>query len=311
MPSPNVLTIGDATLDTFLNIHEATVECDVQKKNCRLCFSYAEKIPIHESIQSAGGNAINVAIGLSKLGINTAVRSELGKDNNGNLVVEALKQANVTTTELLRSSQFQTRYSVILNFKGERTILGYHPPHQYHPLKLKGKYSWIYYSSLGPTFEIIQSSLIALLKKNPTIRLIFNPGSYQLKEKIEEVKKILFYVDILIVNREEAELLVGKNKDTTVLLEKLLKAGPELVAITDGAHGACAATAEQFISVPAQPIKPISTTGAGDAFSSGFVAALIKQKNLKTALEWGIKNSSGVIRHFGAQTGLLGQKELR
>jgi len=311
MARSTVLTIGDATLDTFLNIHEATVECDVQKKNCRLCFSYAEKIPIHESIQSAGGNAINVAVGLAKLGIKTSVRSELGKDNNGKLVIEALKKAGVDNRELIINQKNQTRYSVILNFKGERTILSFHPPHHYQPLKLKNNYPWIYYSSLGPTFETIQVSLINWLKKNPTTRLVYNPGSYQLKEKINEVKKMLFYTDILIVNREEAELLAGKNKDIKVLLEKLLKAGPSTVAITDGPRGACAATAEEFVTTPALPIKPTSTTGAGDAFSSGFLAALILQKNLKTALTWGIKNSSGVIQHFGAQTGLLNKNQLR
>lgn len=309
--SPKVLTIGDATLDTFLNIHEAVVECDVQKKNCRLCFSYAEKIPIHESIQAPGGNAINVAVGLAKLGLNVAVRSEIGKDTNGNLIVETLKKSKISTAELLREAKAQTRYSVILNFKGERTILGYHPEHTYKPLKLKTKYNWIYYSSLGPTFEIIQTSLISWLKKNPTTKLVFNPGSYQLNEKPEEVKAMLFYTDILIVNRQEAEQLVGKNKDLKILAEQLLKAGPEIVAITDGPNGAYTATAEEFFFIPSLPIKPVSTTGAGDAFSSGFIAALIKNKSLKNALNWGIQNSSSVIQHFGAQVGLLSAKDLK
>ena len=308
---PRVLTIGDATLDTFLNIHDATVECDLSKKSCRLCFSYAEKIPIHESIQAPGGNAVNVAVGLTKLGLNVAVRSEIGKDTNGNVILETLKKAKIQTVELLRDPKAQTRYSVILNFKGERTILGYHPEHKYKALKLKAKYNWIYYSSLGPTFETIQNSLITWLKKNPEAKLVFNPGSYQLKEKLVEVQKMLFYTDILIVNREEAEQLVGKDKDIKLLAEKLLKAGPEIVAITDGPCGAYAATAEEFLFAPPMPIKPISTTGAGDAFSSGFMAALIKNKKIKDALMWGIFNSSSVIQHFGAQTGLLSSRDLK
>ena len=310
MPA-KVLTIGDATLDTFLNIHDAVVECDVQKKNCRLCFSYAEKIPIHESIQAPGGNAVNVAVGLAKLGLNVAVRSEIGKDNNGNIIFDTLKKAKINTNELLRDSKIQTRYSVILNFKGERTILGYHPEHKYKPLKLKTKYNWVYYSSLGPTFEIVQNSLITWLKKNPETRLVFNPGSYPLKEKLDEVKAMLFYTDVLIVNREEAELLVGKNKDIKILAEQLLKSGPEIVAITDGPRGAYAATAEEFLFAAPLPVKPVSVTGAGDAFSSGFMAALIKNKSLKNALHWGIQNSSSVIQHFGAQTGLLSSKDLK
>lgn len=311
MATSKVLTIGDATLDTFLNIHEATVECDLQKKNCRLCFSYAEKIPIHESIQSAGGNAINVAVGLAKLGIKTAVASELGTDTNGNLIVEALKKAKVSDQELTRNSKTQTRYSVILNFKGERTILGYHPKHTYRSLKLKSNYDWVYYSSLGPTFEVIQTSLINWLKKNKQTKLIMNPGSYQLKEKMSEIKKILPRVNVLIVNREEAEQIVGKNPNPEILAKKLIAGGPQIVAITDGARGAYAATAHGFYFAPPLPVKPVSSTGAGDAFSAGFIAALVKEKNLTTALQWGIKNSSSVIKYFGAQTGLLSTKDLK
>ncbi len=311
MAISKILTIGDATLDTFLNIHDATVECDVNKKNCRLCFSYAQKIPIHESIQTPGGNAINVAVGLAKLGLKVSVRSEIGQDNNGNLILETLKKAKIDTSELVRDFKAQTRYSIILNFKGERTILSYHPPHVYRPLKLKTKYNWIYYSSLGPTFEIIQKSLIAWLKNNPQTKLVFNPGSYQLKEKIDEVKKILSYTKILIVNRTEAEQLVGKNKDIKILAAKLLKFGPQIIAITDGPQGAYAISTDEFLYTPALPVKKISTTGAGDAFSSGFIAALDKNKSLKNALAWGIQNSSSVIQHFGAQTGLLSSKDLK
>ncbi len=307
----SVLTIGDATLDTFLNIHDATVQCDLQKKNCQLCFSYAEKIPIHESIQSAGGNAINVAVGLSKLGVKTAVASEIGQDNNGNLIVEALKKTKVSDREIKRDKKTSTRYSVILNFKGERTILGFHPPHTYKPLNLKNNYDWIYYSSLGPSFETIQVSLKKYLAKHKKATLVMNPGSYQLKEKLPEVKKILPLTNVLIVNREEAETLVGKTKDTEQLAKKLLNTGPQIVAITDGARGAYAATTHGFYFAPPLPIKPISTTGAGDAFSSGFLAALVKGKDLKNALHWGIKNSSSVIQHFGAQTGLLSVKDLK
>lgn len=302
--SASILTIGDATIDTFLNIHEASVQCDVKKKHCQLCFSYAEKIPIHESIQAAGGNATNVAVGLARLGLKSTIHSEIGADLNGQLVVSALTAAKVNTVELVQSPKTQTRYSVILNFRGERTILSYHPKHVYKPLTLKKKYDWIYYTSLGPTFETIQKSLITYLKKHKT-PLIVNPGSYQLKEKLTEFKKILPFTAVLIVNREEAEILAGKTKDSQVLAQKLLTLGPTIVAITDSSRGAAVATAQEYFSAPATKAKVVSTTGAGDAFASGFVAALAQKRNLKTALQWGIKNSGSVVQHFGAQTGLL------
>lgn len=301
----SVITIGDATLDTFLNIHEATVSCDINKKNCQLCFNYAEKIPINESAQSVGGNAANVAVGLTKLGLSTAIVTELGDDSNGNTIQETLLRAKVDGQFIKKIKKSKSRYSVILTFKGERTILAYHPPHTYHKPKISASCDWLYYTSLGKTFEVVHNEIIKYLQKNPQTKLALNPGSFQLRDGLTEIKKILARVHFLIVNREEAERIVEKNKEIKKLLEKLSALGPKIVVITDGQNGAYATDGTQNYFQPIIQTKVVSKTGAGDAFATGVLGALIKNHNLETALKWGAANSFGVVQHYGAQAGLL------
>jgi ribokinase len=305
----SVITVGDATLDTFLDIHEATVTCDINKKNCRLCFNYAEKIPIKKSAQSVGGNAANVAAGLAKLAVKTAIVTELGDDSNGQLIFETLKYAGVKTSFVKKIKKTQSRYSVIMTFQGERTILAYHPPHTYHKPHITAHCDWLYYTSMGKTFETVHAAVQSYLKKNPNTFLALNPGSYQLREGLKEIKEILPRVNFLIVNREEAERIVGKRLLTTNTIEKLLyklhAQGPQLVVITDGHNGAYAFDGKKHYFQPIIPAMVVSKTGAGDAFAAGMLAALIKKYPLKGALRWGALNAAGVVQHFGAQTGLL------
>jgi sugar/nucleoside kinase (ribokinase family) len=58
------------------------------------------------------------------------------------------------------------------------------------------------------------------------------------------------------------------------------------------------------------PKPPFERTGAGDAFTSTFVAALIKGSNIEGALQWAPINSMSVVQYVGAQEGLLNQRQM-
>ena len=76
----DLITIGDSTIDTFIKIHDATVECDINKKNCKICIKYGDKIPVDSISHSAAGNALNVAVRGQKLGLKCAIYTNLGGD---------------------------------------------------------------------------------------------------------------------------------------------------------------------------------------------------------------------------------------
>lgn len=300
----DVITIGDATFDTFFVIDDDSPQCHLNRDKTQLCLNYADKISLTTSGQSAGGNAANVAVGLKKLGLKTAIVTELGDDIAGLAVEDQLKNTGVDTRFVRRHKNHQTRFSVVLNYRSERTILSYHANRRYL-LPTLPPTPWIYYTSLGKTFEHLQEKLIGLKKRKPTIKIAVNPGSYQLRYGMEHFKKIIRYAEVLFVNKEEAARIVGKRLTPKALVSSLRRLGPKVVVITDGTRGSWAFDGTDAYSLPVFPIVPIAKTGAGDAYASGFLAAHILGKSTEEAMLWGTANAGGVIQKIGAQHGLL------
>mgnify|MGYP003971811587 CR=1 FL=1 len=298
----DVITIGDATMDTFLVIQDNNASCSLQKKKRLLCFHYADKIPISKAVQSVGGGAANVATACAKLGLNSALISTLGDDVNGHAILSALKDADVTTKYIRVEKDKETRYAVVLNYHSERTILSHHSNRTYTFPRCSTP-SWFYYSSLGGNYVSFQKKFISFLKKNKKTKVAMNPGSYQLKYHMNAVRDMLLYTDLLFINKEEAMCIVGKRMQIKPLLKTLQKKVP-LVVITDSTRGSYSYDGQHVFHMPVYPITPLARTGAGDAYASGFLGAIAKKKNVYEAMMWGTANASGVITKFGAQEGL-------
>ncbi len=311
----NLITIGDIVIDTHIQIDEASLECSLKEKPCQLCLEYASKIPIKDSFQSLGGNAANVAVGAVKLGMETAIISAIGDDSNGQLAIAELNKFGVNTDLVSKESKNQTRYSVILNFKGERTILSYHGQKKYIWPKNMPETAWIYYTGLSQGSEKLQKQLIDFLTKHQTINTAYNPGSYQLKYELASVKEMVRQTDILILNLQEAEKILKttlkKEKTISAIIHKLITLGAKEVVITDGQNGAYVGDINEIWHMESFPVKVVAKTGAGDAFSSGYVAGRHHGYNKPQSLAWGIANSCGVIAKTGAQNGLLDQKQIK
>lgn len=307
----DIITLGDCTIDTFIIIDndEAKLQCNLKNEECQLCLNFADKIPIKDTHQSVGGNAANVAVGCQKLNLNTAIVTELGDDLNGFTIQQDLLNAKVNTNLLKISSNRETRYAVVLNYKGERTVLSYFGKFKYSNIKLP-KTNWLYYTSLGYSFEKIQDDLIKYLKKNPQTKLALNPGSYQIKNNIFKLKQILPYTNLIFVNKEEGAKLTTGKKDIKTIIKTLHKAGIKTAVVTDGTKGAYASDGKQIYFMKPYPIKAIDKTGAGDAFASGFISAFINKKNIDEAMQWGTSNAGSVIQKIGAEAGLLNKLQI-
>ena len=107
-------------------------------------------------------------------------------------------------------------------------------------------------------------------------------------------------VDILFGNEEEVRHLTGCG-DFTQCVEALSKHVATLV-ITRGAHGAVAVERDYIVEVPATPVERIvDTTGAGDLFAAGFLAARCRGRPLRGCLETGSIAAAEIISHFGAR----------
>ena len=315
MDNFDLLSIGDASIDTFMTPLESKTLCSIDKKQCLIAFNYGDKIPVKNLEFSIGGNAANNAVGTKRLGINTSIVITLGQDSVGEMIVTRLKNEGVDPTYIIEQPGTTSNYSTIINYSGERTIFVYHAPRSYEfPVQLP-LVPWVYLTSMGESFRPFYNHMTEWLTQNPSVKLAFNPGSWQLREGYDSIKDVITRTHITFVNREEAEKLTNfgesaaKDRELLVALNKL---GPKICVITDGANGAIAYDSinGKFMKVGVLPVDAYERTGAGDAFGSGCLSALIHGKNLDEALLWGTCNSASVIGYTGSQKGLLKLTEM-
>jgi sugar/nucleoside kinase (ribokinase family) len=307
----DLFCIGDVTIDIFLEIEErqANVFCDLDQKNCKLSLNYADKIPVKKIYRTyAAGNAANVAIGGSRLGLKTGLYSVLGDDEDGKKILRTLKKEKVSTTSLIFEKNSSNNLSVILGYRGERTILSFHQERIYSFPQIP-ETRWLYFTSMAPRHEIFYKELPNFIEKRK-VKLAFNPGSYQLSQGLKILRALLRQTTVLILNREEAEFLFGVQKDIKTLLKKILDEGPQLAVLTDGERGSWANDGSKIYFLPSSGTLPVDKTGAGDSYTAGFLAALLYNKEIPEAMRWGTLNASSVISQIGTHNGLLKRAEL-
>lgn len=311
----DIITFGSATIDAFAKTKTETIS--IKNNNSTeefIAYLNGSKILIEELDFQIGGGGTNTAVGFSKLGLNTAFCGVIGKCKHKHQIIEQLEKEKIDFIGIEKEGQ--TGYSIILDsYVDDRTILTYKGVNdllEYKKIdktKLKAKY--FYFSSLmGKSFETFVK-LTKYAKKNK-IKVAFNPSSYIAKKGITYLKVPLKNTDILIFNLEEARLLT-KEKDLEIkkLIKKISSYGPKIVIITNGKNGTYVfdKKSEKIYFGPSKKMKVKETTGAGDAFSSGFVSGMILKNDVKFSLNLGIANAQSVIKKIGAKNNLLTLKK--
>lgn len=304
----DIVCVGNAKIDTFLTLHETNTHLRLIKETNELAIKFGEKIAVEKAEILLGGNAANVAVGTSRLGLETALVAEIGKDEFAQKIISTLSKENVNTEKVLQEEGQQSSFSTIINFKNERTIFSEHVKrdHDFSFENLSTK--WVYLTSLGNNWNNAYAKTVNFVKEIKS-NLAFNPGTLQIESGKNSIENVLSATSLLFVNRDEAEDLLESphgQKNINDLAIGLQKLGPKIVIITDGQNGSFALDEKgNMLEKNSLNIQVVEKTGAGDAYSSGFLAALIHDKSIEESMEWGTRNSASVIGKIGGQEGLL------
>lgn len=300
--------------DAFIRLKDAHVYCDIDKEKCQICMRFGDKIP-YENVYviPAVGNSANAAVSAARLGLSSALYTNIGDDIYGQECVDALKNEKVSTEFVIKQKGKHTNYHYVLWFEDDRTILIKHQEYNYK-LPDIDQPKWIYFSSMGSNSLPFHEELEKYLTLNDSkIKLAFQPGTYQIKFGKDELSYFYGRADVVFVNKDEAQrILEISESDIKILLEEMRKLGPKVVVITDGPKGAYSYDGEEMLFMRAypDPKPPYERTGAGDAFSSTFTAALALGKSVREALMWSPINSMSVVQDIGARAGLLTREKL-
>ena len=311
----DLITIGVVMKDIFVFPAEDEMEKPINRSAIErpvhgekfLLFEFGDKISVTDIHHDIGGTACNVAVGLAKLGLKTSVISTIGRDNEGQEILQSLKKSKVDTSKLVISKDKKTSFSIVISYQGERSILVFHsfkPEDIVLPANLNT--DWIFVGPLGEGYKSFYTKITALAAEK-NINIALNPGSVQIKDGLNVLGGLLRVTKVLFVNKEEGQQLAGISGVANIreIITVLKKTGVPIVVVTDGGKGAYAATNDDFFKIGPYPGQRVEATGAGDSFTSAFMAGYLRGEKLFTCLQYGVTNSASVVGKVGAQEGLL------
>jgi sugar/nucleoside kinase (ribokinase family)/predicted MPP superfamily phosphohydrolase len=314
----HIIVVGSVCMDAFIETEPKNIS-HVGKEEI-ISFPLGSKIIAKKITFFIGGGGANASITFARQGLNTALIGKIGSDTRGYKIINWLHKNKITFFGQVDKQKHGSGYSVILDTQtDEHTILTFKGSNDYldEPVRWSSWYGssnqrWLYGASMtGQSFEI-QKELFRSARDSQ-VKTVYNPSSYICETGLPLLEDMLHYTDVLIVNKEGAKHLVGEGQ-LIYLAEQLAKTGPNTVAVTGDVDGVAifrANSTEHVIIKPDPALKITETTGAGDAFASGFITGLINEEgNLKVATLMGILNAECVIQTISANQNIPDRTEI-
>ncbi|WP_457742008.1 carbohydrate kinase family protein [Thermococcus sp.] len=226
-----------------------------------------------------GGAPANVAVGLSRLKVESALVSKVGKDPFGDFLIEALKRESVKPL-VARDEQKHTGVVFVQLIGAKPEFILYDGVAYFNlqeedvPVEILKEAEAVHFGTVAFAREPSRKTIFGTLKKlkgktvlsyDVNIRLDLWRGREE--EMLDDIKDALKLADIVKLGWEEYRYLAEKG----VAVESFR---PKVLAITLGSKGSLLISGRTKVDVPAIRVKALDTTGAGDAFMAGLLAGL-------------------------------------
>ena len=299
-----ILVIGDALID-----HQYWID--------RIP-GVGEDTIIRSFLKNVGGSAANTAIALAYLGVPTQFCGTIGRDLDGDLIIQQMRSVGVDTSGIQYGET--TGFTItMIDENSERTMFSFRGASSSalsidKPLLESIKSSRLLltsgYQLLYPDqAEVVLSIAESVHAEGNLVALDPSPLVGDIPDEIRT--RMLGLTDILLPNLRELAILAGE-EDPAAALEKA-RSLSKCVAVKLGSKGAWMAIREGFelinskrvsqdlsFQAPANQVQAVDTTGAGDAFNAGFLASFICNETPENWLRSGNNLAGEVVQHRGA-----------
>ncbi|KAB2850856.1 MAG: carbohydrate kinase family protein [Hyphomicrobiaceae bacterium] len=346
MTAKKALTIGSATIDTIALIDSSLIErmTMLNAGASFLLLQEGSKTEADEISTHVGGGAVNAAVAMRRLGLDVAALVKLGIDARAGVVRNRLEAEGIHSTFVVTDGRLPTGASVLVSshernaaiftFRGANTLL------EAEDLKPDAfAVDLVYVSSLSSNSADRFPEIVRLAKASGAM-IAVNPGPRQLSARGSAFFGCMGDIDLIAINRSEAEVMVaplipslGEGGDPLPggelpalatrgligggfriglkrFLTGLLSHGPSHVLLTDGGAGAFLATKGRILHCPALQVEVAGTAGAGDAFAATVAQSIAVGIAPEDALRRAAINAASVVGYVDTQSGLLTADEI-
>ena len=272
--------------------------------------AFDTKVRFLEYEKSAGGQTASAMVALQRLGLKTAYGGRFGSDEDGRFGLRSLEYegVNLDFAETIEGADNQVAFIIIDARSGERTIvwdrderLSYRPDEA--PIEVAAKGRVLHIDAHDPP------ACAVMARAAHDARAIVTADIDNVYEGLPE---LLPLIDVLITSAEFPHRLTGISDERTSLVELKARYGCAIVGVTLGARGALIYCEGQFIESPAFAVPGgcRDTTGAGDAFHSGFIYGMLCDEDLEACMKLGNAVAALKCRGLGGRAALPTADEL-
>lgn len=298
----DIFTMGEVLVDMISNDYDDDFNCSEYTKHF-------------------GGSPANIAMNVKRLGGNSAIASAVGNDPLGAYLVNHLENNSIDTsyinkvdysTSMVLVSKSKTT-PVPIFYRGADYNLEYNEKIDFALKNCKIVHFSCWPISQPNSRKTIEKVIEEARKNNAIIG--FDPNYHEgIWEKghdgIEYIKNLISKVDIIKPSEVDAERIFGPDTYENHV-QKFIDLGAKLVIMTLGKDGAIVTNGKETLRFETLATEIVDTTGAGDAFWSGFYTGITKSYTLKDALNLGFATSAFKLRHVGAIADLPTIEEIK
>lgn len=298
----DLLTVGEMLIDMISADYSEDFECDTYNK-------------------FFGGSPANIAMNAKRLGIKPIIVSAVGKDGLGDFLIKRLEQCGIDTGYINRVD-CSTSLVLVTKSKSSPTPIFYREA-DYNIVYSKQleqavrNSKIVHFSSWPISRKPARDTIEAIIeeaRKNKVL-LCYDPNYHPMiwekgHDGISYVKSIIGKVDIVKPSEDDAERIFGEDTPENQL-GKFLDLGAKLVIMTLGKDGALVSNGKETKKFDTLATDVVDTTGAGDAFWSGFYSGLIKGYTLEKSIKLGFAVSAYKLRYTGAVVELPTLEEIK
>ena len=274
--------------------------------------AFDTKTRLVEHVQSAGGQTASAMVGLSRLGLRAAYAGRFGSDPEGLYGLRSLGEEGVDAAhaEVVEGARNQIAYIVIDARTGERTVIW----DRDERLAYRADEVPAGFAARGRVLHLDAHDPEACVVAAREARAAGAVVSADIDNVYPGLDELLPHIDVLISSANFPRRLTGINDEHAALREVKARLRPEaLVGMTLGLRGALVFHGGLFVESPAFAVPGgcRDTTGAGDAFHTGFIYGMLRGEDVETSLRLGSATAALKCRRLGARAGLPTEAELR
>lgn len=295
----DVMCIGDLVVDIFVK--------GVRDVPPPFNFTMPEAAQVH-----TGGDAVNTAIDLAKLGLNAGVIGRVGSDDSGEFLIGRMKDWGVNANGVVKGRSAGTSVCFfIISPEGTESYWYYRGASlefAYEDVDLdlvkQAKIVLITGSYLIPAFDGEPTAKVLKAAKENGQTTAVDPSHGSIDGDWTTIEPVLPYTDIFLPNLDQAEAMSGV-KGPEGAADYFLSKGIKTVAIKMDERGCLIKTAEKCIRLPAYEVEVVDMAGAGDAYVAGFLAGVLKGWDLSLTGKFANAVAAVNGRVMGCSSGVL------